>query len=230
MIKKYTICALSDTHGKHRQLTLPPHDILIHAGDSTNVGEPHELKDFAMWLDEQESSHIVCTFGNHELWAQKNLEEARSIMTKYCPAINLLIHETVDIEGIKIFASPATPFFHSWAWNYARHDSEVEMRNIEHIQTIWDKIKIDTDIIVTHGPAYRVLDQNKEGEHCGDYNLMSTIIDLQPSIHICGHIHEGFGHENHDGIDFYNVSICNRTYLPINPITIINYEFDSSEE
>jgi len=230
MTKKFTICAISDTHGKHRQLVLPPHDILIHAGDSTFSGEPHELKDFAMWLNEQESPHIVVTFGNHELWAEENLEEARGIMKKYCPAINLLINESVKIEGINIFASPASPWFGNWAWNYARNNEEAIMRNIPHINTIWDKIPLETNILVTHGPAWRVLDMNEEGEHCGDYNLMAQIVDLQPDIHICGHIHEGYGKETHENTDFYNVSICNRRYLPINPVTMIDYEFDILEK
>jgi Icc-related predicted phosphoesterase len=224
MSKKFTICAISDTHGKHRQLKLPPHDILIHAGDSTFYGEPHELKDFAMWLNEQESSHIVVTFGNHEVWAQNNLEEARTIMTKYCPAINLLINETVIIEGIKIFASPASPFYCDWAWNYARSDEEAALRNIPHIRDIWTKIPTDTDILVTHGPPYRILDQLPMGDFVGDYNLMSAIIDIKPDLHFFGHIHTNGGMEEHyEGISFYNCSICDERYLPINPITVVEY-------
>ena len=34
------IACISDTHGRHRSITVPPCDVLIHAGDFTNVGEP----------------------------------------------------------------------------------------------------------------------------------------------------------------------------------------------
>lgn len=230
MIKKFKICAISDTHNKHDSITIPECDILIHAGDATFGGQPNELRDFAEWMNEQEAGRIVYVPGNHELWLQQNLEIGKSILLKYCPGMDILIDQTIDIEGIKIHGSPATPFFHNWAWNYAKSDSEAALRNIEHIQKKWDLIPLNANILITHGPAYKVLDQNKEGEHCGDYNLMSTIIDLRPDLHVCGHIHEGHGHEHHDGIDFYNVSICNRAYLPLNPVTIIDYEFDSSEE
>ena len=230
MKKKFKICAVSDTHSRHQNLIIPECDILFHAGDATFMGEPHELKDFALWLNVSEAGHIVYTPGNHEVWLQKNLEEGIAILKKYCPAINVLIHESIEIEGIKIFGSPATTWFGNWAWNYARNDEEAIMRNIPHINTIWDKIPIDTDILLTHGPAWRVLDMNEEGEHCGDYNLMAQIVDLQPDINICGHIHEGYGKETHEATDFYNVSICTRQYLPTNPVTIIDYEFDIEEK
>lgn len=41
---------ISDTHGKHRKINLPDGDILLHAGDITNVGETNQLEDFAEWL------------------------------------------------------------------------------------------------------------------------------------------------------------------------------------
>lgn len=225
-MKSFKIVSISDTHGKHRELTIPPCDILIHAGDATFYGEPHELKDFAIWLNEQEAGHIVVTFGNHEAWAEKNLEEARRIMKQYCPAINLLINESVNIEGVTIFASPATPFFFNWAWNYARTNEEAMFRNIEHIQHIWNKIPAHTNILVTHGPPYKVLDQTPRGEHVGDYNLLGTLMDLAVDLHFFGHIHHSHGKEERDDITFYNVAICNEQYLPVNPITVVDYLFE----
>ena len=225
-MKSFKIVAISDTHSKHENLVIPPCDILIHAGDATFGGEPNELRDFAEWLDEQDAAHIVYVPGNHELWLEKNLTLGISILKKYCPAINVLIHEFVDIEGVRIFGSPATPWFCNWAWNYARTDEEAALRNIPHINTIWDNIPIDTDILVTHGQPYRILDQLITGEFVGDYNLMSVIIDIKPDLVIGGHIHCGHGQEHHEGTSFYNVSICDERYLPINPITVVDYEFE----
>ena len=34
------IVALSDTHGQHGHIAVPPGDVLIHAGDLTLHGEP----------------------------------------------------------------------------------------------------------------------------------------------------------------------------------------------
>ena len=39
-----TIVAISDTHAQHQALEVPEGDILVHAGDLTNMGE---LKDVA---------------------------------------------------------------------------------------------------------------------------------------------------------------------------------------
>lgn len=223
MSKQFKIVCISDTHMRHEGLVIPECDILIHAGDATNYGDLTELMEFAEWLNEQEAAHIIFVPGNHEIQMEKNLQQSINILKNYCPAINILINETIDIEGIKIHGSPCTPWYGSWGWNRARSDEEAIFRNIKHIKHDWDLIPLNVDVLITHGPAYKVLDMNREGEHCGCYNLMATIVDLRPKIHICGHIHEGYGYEHYDGVDFYNVSICNRQYLPINPITVIDY-------
>ena len=56
------IVFISDTHGKHEVLTTKAYnnilgegDILVHAGDCTNVGRTHEIKDF---LDINRSSDL----------------------------------------------------------------------------------------------------------------------------------------------------------------------------
>ncbi|HEX4610676.1 MAG TPA: hypothetical protein VH092_20970 [Urbifossiella sp.] len=44
------IVCVSDTHGWHRDLVMPPGDLLIHAGDITRKGELETLEDFNDWL------------------------------------------------------------------------------------------------------------------------------------------------------------------------------------
>jgi len=51
------VVLISDTHGAHRRVTLPPGDILIHAGDMTNVGELAQFCDFNEWVGEQPFKH-----------------------------------------------------------------------------------------------------------------------------------------------------------------------------
>jgi hypothetical protein len=36
------VVCISDTHTKHEQITVPPGDVLIHAGDATIVGDVDE--------------------------------------------------------------------------------------------------------------------------------------------------------------------------------------------
>ncbi len=44
--KKVRIVCISDTHAMHRNLRIPPGDILVHAGDITMRGEKKTMIDF----------------------------------------------------------------------------------------------------------------------------------------------------------------------------------------
>lgn len=50
------IC-MSDTHSLHRRVTVPPGDVLIHAGDLTGHGELDELRDLNDWLGTLPHAH-----------------------------------------------------------------------------------------------------------------------------------------------------------------------------
>ncbi len=59
------------------------------------------------------------------------------------------------IEGLKFYGSPWQPTFHNWAFNLDRG---------EEIKKVWDKIPNDTDVLITHGPPFGILDKTVEGE------------------------------------------------------------------
>ena len=44
---------ISDTHGLHRNVSVPPGDVLVHAGDFTNTGEQEQVEDFHDWMASQ---------------------------------------------------------------------------------------------------------------------------------------------------------------------------------
>jgi hypothetical protein len=46
------IVCISDTHGKHREICLPPGDVLIHGGDFTKSGEPGNIRDLNRFFGE----------------------------------------------------------------------------------------------------------------------------------------------------------------------------------
>ena len=58
---------ISDTHNRHKQITLNGGDILIHSGDFTSKGYSHEVEDFVKWFDKQDYKYKVFIAGNHEL-------------------------------------------------------------------------------------------------------------------------------------------------------------------
>merc|ERR1719402_1576325 len=60
------IILISDTHNKHRNLKMPPGDILIHSGDATNRGSLKAIQEFDTWLGELNYQHKVVVPGNHD--------------------------------------------------------------------------------------------------------------------------------------------------------------------
>lgn len=66
-----TVVAISDTHGLHRLIrTVPPGDILIHAGDFTETGQLEQINDFFEWMHTQPHRYKFVIAGNHEITLQ----------------------------------------------------------------------------------------------------------------------------------------------------------------
>jgi len=234
------IIALSDTHNRHDELTIPECDLLIHSGDWTNRGKMDEVEIFAKWLNKQtQCKNIIVIPGNHELYFEKYLPESRNWFTDNCPKAHLLIDELIEIDGIKIYGSPVTPFFCDWAWNRASGIVKGYVAGFKEfypkpIKPHWDAIPKDINILITHGPPYGILDQTTHingelrSDHLGCEELISRIKELDNlDLHIFGHIHSPGGNQRHqDGVSFYNAAICDEHYIPINPITIIDYSLE----
>ena len=89
------IVCVADTHELHRELVVPPGDMLIHAGDITFFSKrPSMIQDFNDWLGELPHKYKVVTLGNHDFAfeADPNL---RRVLTNAA----LLLDESVEIEG-----------------------------------------------------------------------------------------------------------------------------------
>jgi Icc-related predicted phosphoesterase len=63
-----------------------------------------------------------------------------------------------------------------------------------------------------------------ESPNVGDVNLLTRVMDVKPALMFFGHIHEGYGSYKHPvyQTQFYNVSICDGSYQPVNPITVVD--------
>ena len=203
MNKKLKCIAIADTHGMYKDLEIPDGDILIHAGDITRHGKLSELNDFNDWLGEQPHKHKIIIAGNHDWCFERQKETSIKILTN---AI-YLEDQSIEIEGHKFYGSPWQPWFMNWAFNLQRG---------EEIQEKWDLISNDVDVLITHGPAFGILDKIYSGEKTGCENLLTKIEEIKPKIHICGHIHEGYGRVVCHGIEFINASVTNERYKPTN--------------
>ena len=206
------IVCISDVHGEWDKVTIPECDLLISAGDYSWKGEKRMVAEFHEWLHKQPAKHIISVQGNHELWVEKNFAEAQQAAYIVCPRAVFIDEGLVNVEGVSIYCSAITPFYCNWAWN--RHPGAD-------IQSHWDKIPDNVDVVVTHGPAYGILDAVRD-RHTGCPQLLKRLLEVKPKLHVCGHIHEGYGDSVMHGIQFINASICNRKYEAVNQPVIFN--------
>ncbi len=215
------IVCISDTHGYHHDVDVPDGDMLIHSGDLTMMGELGVLLDFNDWIGSLPHKYKIVIAGNHD----KSLGESATLGYKMLTNCIYLQNSGVDIEGFKIWGSPMTP-----AFGGMRSGLTFYTNGKKEAKGVWRGIPKKTDILITHGPPFGVLDKvardygfGLETETCGDGMLASKVIQIKPKLHVFGHIHEQGGKEFHAdyGTHFVNASVVNEVYNVINkPITV----------
>jgi len=211
---------VSDTHNMLDQIILPEGDILLHAGDATMTGDIPEIKMFNHHLGniKHKFKHIVYVPGNHDFCMQ-DFPDIRHLMIDQ--AI-VLIDEYIDLLGYRIYGSPWQPWYYDWAFNFPEND-----KNLRVARETWAKIPDNTDILITHGPPYMMLDKvahsrSNQDPHVG-CKALSERIDQLPNllVHMFGHIHERYGQIQTSKVHFVNASLCTLQYRPTNaPIVI----------
>jgi Icc-related predicted phosphoesterase len=222
------ICIISDTHGLHERIPpLPKADILIHAGDITNMGTEDDIRRFVHWFQNLKGyGSKIFIAGNHDwgfewkkpwLFNYINDENLSQSDCYYLEDNFMTITDPEFSRPIKIYGTPWQPDFCNWAFNVPRDE----------LYLYWEKIPLDTDVLITHGPPQGILDMNLEGEHCGCASLTTHTYKINPALHIFGHIHEAYNTEVIGNTLFVNASTCTRRYVPSNkPIVVDLTEVD----
>jgi hypothetical protein len=217
------ITLISDTHTKHNQLNglLPGGDLIIHAGDMSSMGYKHEIQQFLKWYNNLEYTNKIFIAGNHDWGFQKDPKMCEELLEFYNKVTYLqdnleLIGEDYE-TAVKVYGSPWQPEFYNWAFNLPRMGWELEQK--------WTDIPLDTDILVTHGPAWGHLDTVKGmSVPLGCELLAERIKVVKPKIHVCGHIHTGYGYKFDGDTHFFNAAVLDESYyLTQKPFT---FEWD----
>lgn len=91
--------------------------------------------------------------------------------------------------------------------------TDRQQRNIEAIPS-------DTDVLITHSPAYGILDFD-DNINYGDEQLLSKVLEISPRLHLFGHIHAQHGIEHLCGITFSNGAIMNDDYTNLSSPNLI---------
>lgn len=231
------IVCISDTHGLHTIMeqfkSLPEGDILIHAGDCTNVGKPHEITEFVYWFQNVKGFDTkIFIAGNHDFAFEKvnephhngdfdwfknlmNEENLSQSDVVYLQDNEFVIESPEFSKPLKIYGSPWQPEFYNWAFNLPRNGWELELK--------WKDIPEDTDILITHGPPHGVRDFTPANLQVGCEILRFHVENrIKPSIHVFGHIHHAYGAVQQDETMYVNASICTERYIPSNKPIIID--------
>ncbi|KAJ3554470.1 hypothetical protein NPX13_g10602 [Xylaria arbuscula] len=165
-------------------------DILIHAGDLTQSGTLAELQAAIAWLRQQPHPIKIVIASNHDLILDADKDE----QSGNTPAIReqidwgdiLYLQDTSATitcpngRRLNVFGSPRSRRHGNWAFQYPREAD------------VWKGLVPDnTDILITHGPPRAHLDLTTLG--CN--YLLRELWRVHPSLHVFGHVHEGYGHE-----------------------------------
>ncbi|KAI1161915.1 Metallo-dependent phosphatase [Nemania serpens] len=183
-----SVVCISDTHNS--QCDIPDGDILIHAGDLTQSGSFEELQAAIAWLRQQPHAIKIAVAGNHELLLDPSKDDQNGSA--------LAARERLDWGGIvylqdssttitcpngrrlNVYGSPRSRRHGNWAFQYPRGED------------VWaSSVPDNTDILITHGPPRAHLDLTTLG--CND--LLRELWRVHPVLHVFGHVHEGYGHE-----------------------------------
>ncbi|KPM35463.1 hypothetical protein AK830_g11091, partial [Neonectria ditissima] len=189
--KPIVVVCISDTHQNQPQI--PDGDLLLHAGDLSNEGSFEELQAQLNWLSSLPHKHKVVIAGNHDRLLDPEFVARfpdRICETKGKSRADLVWHDIIYLNGssvtvefnnqrkLKIFGSPWTPQFGTFAFQYPP------------IRDVWTGMIPDrTDIVLTHGPPKGYLDLGGKG--CP--GLMREVARARPRVMVFGHLHDGRG-------------------------------------
>ncbi|MGI6483950.1 MAG: metallophosphoesterase [Methanobacterium sp.] len=179
------ILAVSDLHGDAKPLITylkdNKVDLIIIAGDITHFG-PGELAEDIL--------NALSTFQIPVLAIPGNCDpESVYANIDNSPAINLharnMVVKNIGLCGFG--GSNPTPF------NTPLEFEEVQI--YDEAKKTLESIKDEKiTLFITHAPPYGTkTDLLPSGEHVGSTSLRKIIEELQPTLNICGHIHEARG-------------------------------------
>ena len=248
------IACISDTHGKHWSIPIPKCDILIHGGDFTQSGETkhiQSLSDYFSSLKEQGivKKDIICIAGNHDMTLHADFYQHPNNWKRFhprngpldCNAAKQALQNCIYLEdemydlniddekndgnescNVKFYGSPWSPTFHHWAFNAER----------DTIHEKWDMIPTnkEIDVLITHGPPLGRNDYCRSNNRAGCLDLLRAVQnDIQPRVHIFGHIHEDSGVSSDGQTLFINASSVDIGYQPDQPCIVFDLPHDKTQ-
>lgn len=155
-------------------------DLVLGAGDFCNMREG--LQDaMALLADLQAPCAVV----------PGNCESADELRAAANPGMTVLHGEALDFEGLRIFGLgygvPETPFG-AWSCDLAEEDAAALLETCE-----------SADIMMFHSPPKGIADVTSTGISVGSVAIRDAIARVQPTLAVCGHIHDAWGERGQIG-------------------------------
>jgi Icc-related predicted phosphoesterase len=214
------ITAISDLHGEKPHL--PGGDLLLIAGDLVAQSKMSHYKSFLDWLYVQPYRKIIFISGNHDKRIHELIGDHR-----HPDHIHYLCDTGVEFEGLKIWGSPWVLYSKIFNDHVDAFTKRLEVELIDR----YNLIPEDTDILITHGPPYKILDRSKRGENCGSQSLRNLLFSLSIPLHVFGHIHEWGGMALETTLTkFFNASILDDSYIMRSDLSAFTFEFETKRK
>ena len=187
----------------------PLGDVLVHSGDFTNFGTLEEVRDFVEWFESLRGfRHKILIAGNHDVTMDPSHPSASSTPKEDLAEIRRLVTESrefhylhdssVVIDGTRFYGAPyvcldmpagSPPALSPQGARWAFSLSDIEIASTR----VWERIPDDTDVLITHGPPFGIMDRSFTGNVGDDFLLLEVMERVRPRVHIFGHVHNQQG-------------------------------------
>jgi Icc-related predicted phosphoesterase len=210
----------SDTHLRidPGKFFVPAGDVFVHCGDGTLNGTVQEMAQVVQWMKGLPHPLKIYVPGNHDTCLCPYEGPVGPLLLKEA-GIRLLIDEEIAVNGLSIYGYPWVPKYGPFRFMHERGKSITV-----------DRIPTQLDVLICHGPPFQILDRTGSGNRAGCRQLRDRIDVVKPKLVVFGHIHESYGKETWEGIDFLNVSACNKHMDAVNQPVVVDLPGESIRE
>jgi hypothetical protein len=197
------VVCISDTHCKNPLSFLPPGDLLIHAGDLSNLGTRAEIQRQIDWLRSIHSAvaaggfaEIVVICGNHDSYfdprSRCGHDRQNPMQLLDWGPVRYLEHSSATItirsRTLNVYGAPQIPRCSNGREHAFQHDRGRDAWT----GTVPDEV----DVLITHAPPRTHLDiPLGRDAGLGCEWLLRECWRVRPTLHVFGHVHSGYGRE-----------------------------------
>ncbi|KAF2670282.1 hypothetical protein BT63DRAFT_424225 [Microthyrium microscopicum] len=197
----------------------PPYDtdVILHCGDLTEDGMPLSISAGLKMLGGLPGELKLLIAGNHEISLDKEYWLTQTDSVSGHERAIAMVHNAAIEHGVtyltegmhtftlksgaafSVYATPYTPKFGESAFQYESNEDRFNVTSPSwavNVSTPASRVPAGVDIMMSHGPAKYILDNNTGTEHgssAGCPHLRRALVRAKPKLFCFGHVHKGWG-------------------------------------